>query len=264
MFMVSDSPENRVTTKAYWNSIWSHVEADRLVLDESHFYYGRNGLFTKLIARHLGDIRGKSVVELGGGGLNCRLLAMARWLGAQVAAVDFSEEGLRSVANLFEANGCRATFVRQDVCEWTPMEQFDFVVHWGLLEHFKDPTPVLSKSADALKSRGRLLFSMPNMEGIGARYWKRWSPQSWGMHVFHPRALIASSLSAVGFFEPDAFFFGMPFFKITDWEERHVAQLSLDLMQKAASGSARIFPLYHRIGTKSLSMERGYCARKRA
>ena len=261
--MHSKVPENRVTTEGYWNDIWAPISGRDGKLSEGDFYFGRRGLFSKLVEDQLGDIAGKSVLEFGGGGNNFRLLAMAKWLGSHVTALDFSEEGLKIVEELFSANGCDASFIKGDICEWVPAEQYDLVVHWGVLEHFVDPMPILRKSAAALKPGGSLLFSMPNMEAAAAQLWKKWSPENWSKHIFHPTELLYTQLSEIGFCNISSFYFGVPFFKMAEWEVKSVAQYPVDLMQKLASASARIFlPLNHGMGHRLVSMERIFCARK--
>lgn len=261
--MVSKMPDNRVTTQGYWDSVWSPLSGREGRLIAADYYFGQRGVFSKLVKDRLGDIAGKSVLEFGGGGNNFRLLAMAKWLGAEVTALDFSDEGLAVVKEMFRVNGCDASFIKQDICEWLPTEQYDFIVHWGVLEHFVDPMPILLKSAAALKPGGSLLFSMPNMEAIAAKLWKKWSPDNWSKHIFHPADLINSQLSEIGFCNIESFYFGVPFVKISDWEVKSIAQYPVDLMQKFSSASARVLPAMYRMGHRLVSMERGFYARKR-
>ncbi len=253
--------DNSVTNRSYWNSVWSGTPATSL-LDPQHFYAGRNGLFVKLIRRHLGDLRGRSLIELGGGGNNTRLLALTKWLGADATVLDFSEEGLRAVGNLFDANECRARQINADLGSWVPKEEYDVVTHWGVLEHFVDPRPLLEKSALALKPGGSMLFSMPNMEAFASRLWARWSPDNWGVHVWHSEQGVLQCLAGVGLVDVRSFHFGIPFVKMAPWERRTPAQYPFDLLQKLASASARVLPVYHRWGHRKLSMERGFVARR--
>lgn len=260
--MTKHLSENSVTNRSYWNSVWSEDLPGPTTLNEDDFHAGRNGLFIKLIQRHLGDIRRKSVVEFGGGGNNTRLLALAKWLQADVTALDFSEEGLRVVARLFESNQCNAHFVSADLTSWVPEDRFDFVVHWGVLEHFIDPRPLLAKSAAALAPGGALMFSMPNMEALAAGLWKRWSPNNWANHILHTDDLIVHTLSELGLADVRAFHFGIPAVKMDNWERRTPVQYPFDLLQKLGSASARLLPVFHRWGHRSLSMERGFFARR--
>jgi len=263
--MVNTSPENRLTNEKYWDSIWTPLDGNYHNLHVSDFYFGRKGLFTKLIQNRIGDISGKTVLELGGGGNNYRLLSMAKWSGALVTALDFSAEGLKVVNDLFKINTCKASFIQDDILNWQPKEpnvNFDVVTHWGVLEHFIDPKPMLKKSFEALNPGGSLIFSMPNMEAFAARYWQKWCPDSWSKHIFHSTELIQATLSELGFTYVECFYFGVPCIKAANWETKSPLQPSLDLIQKILSASARIFPVYHKLGHRRISMERGFFARK--
>lgn len=260
--MHKNAPENKITNEGYWDDVWSPLGGSESQLNESDFYFGRRGLFCKLVEARLGSIAGKSVLELGGGGNNFRLLAMVKWLHAVATALDFSEEGLQIVKKLFDANGYEVSLIKRDICDWVPVEQYDFVVHWGVLEHFVDPMPILRKSAEALKPGGVLLFSMPNMEAAAAKLWKTWCPENWSKHIFHPAELIESNLNEIGLQGVGSFYFGVPFIKTADWEIKSAAQLPVDLLQKLGSVSSRIFPVFHKLGHRLVSMERGFYAKK--
>lgn len=253
--------DNSVTNRSYWNSVWSSTPATS-VLDPKDFYAGRNGLFVKLIQRQVGEVRGRSLIELGGGGNNTRLLALTKWLGVDATVLDFSEEGLRAVGDLLSANECRARLINADLGSWAPEERYDVVTHWGVLEHFVDPRPLLEKSALALKPGGVLVFSMPNMEAFASRLWARWSPENWGVHVWHSEQTVMRCLAEIGLVEVRSFHFGMPFVKMSPWERRTPSRYPFDLLQKLASASARVLPVYHRWGHRKLSMERGFIARR--
>lgn len=260
--MPIDSRENRVTSESYWNGVWSPLGGQEVELQSRDFYFGRNGMFRKLIQARLGNIDGARVLEFGGGGNNLRLLSMAKWMGANVTALDFSQEGLQIVRQLFRTNGCSGEFIEADLCEWTPTDKYDFVVHWGVLEHFVDPWPILQKTDDALKAGGGVLFSMPNMEAAAARLWEKWSPDNWSKHVFHSNELVEGTLKKLGFSDIECFYFGIPFFKTAEWERSGLSQRLVDFLQKIGSASARVLPVCHRMGHRLVSMERGFCARK--
>lgn len=250
---------NKVTTETYWDSVWRAFSGSEELL-ESHYYYGRHGIFTKLISQKLGDIRDQSVLELGGGGLNFRLLVMAKWLGAKVTALDYSTEGLEVLRRLFAANGCEGTFIQQDISDWQPEQKYDLVTHWGVAEHFLDPRQILEKSVISLKPGGKVLFSMPNMTAVGAALWRKWAPDNWSKHVLHDSSTLQAILVDLGATQFSAFHFGIPMVKIADWEQPSLLQLPVNLLQKVASASARVAPVFHRVGHSSFSMERGFMA----
>jgi D-arabinose 1-dehydrogenase-like Zn-dependent alcohol dehydrogenase len=56
------------------------------------------------------------VLEIGGGGTNSRLLAMAKWMGADVTALDYSKQGLDVIQRLFAYNDAHGNFVLGVTC----------------------------------------------------------------------------------------------------------------------------------------------------
>src|SRR5207249_2403070 len=107
------------------------------------------------------------VVELGGAG-SYFLLALAKWERARATAVDYSPPGSALTREIFAANHEAVRTICEDIFEWQPAEKFDAVLHFGLIEHFADPEPLLRKSAELLKDGGQLVFTMPNMQAWGA------------------------------------------------------------------------------------------------
>ncbi|HXV87004.1 MAG TPA: class I SAM-dependent methyltransferase [Gemmatimonadales bacterium] len=108
------------------------------------------------ITRVLPDSAGRRVLEVGAGtGREGHALA-AR--GAMVIALDFSAEALR----LSRTVSPRALLVRGDALA-APFRDgtFDLVYHQGLLEHFRDPAPLLRENRRLVREGGLLLVDVP-------------------------------------------------------------------------------------------------------
>jgi SAM-dependent methyltransferase len=108
------------------------------------------------ITRALPDLRGRRVLEVGAGtGREAHTLAQR---GATAVALDFSPEALRLSRQV--SPGVR--LVRGDalIAPFRP-ESFDLVYHQGLLEHFRDPAPLLAENRRVLRHDGLLLVDVP-------------------------------------------------------------------------------------------------------
>lgn len=67
-----------------------------------------------------------------------------------------------------------------------PAGGFDAVVGWQVLEHCLDPTAVLRMAAVALRPRGQLLLSTPNVRSVGRwLFGARWSDWQIPLHLWH-------------------------------------------------------------------------------
>ena len=86
------TPHHELTDPAYWDGVWAEPASDEQLspLDPQ---FGRDGAFMRMIRRHVRDLAGQRVLEVGAGA-NYRLLALRRWAGAHVTGVDYSGVGL--------------------------------------------------------------------------------------------------------------------------------------------------------------------------
>lgn len=135
-----------------WESDYLNPEMDR-------FYdlaFGR-------ILRSLGDVRGKTILEVGCGYCyHTRRLARSE---LSITAVDFSlpaleaaertlsESGLSGKVNLQQADATALPF--ED-------ESFDHVLIWGVLMHIPEVEKALREAARVLKPAGKLVISETN------------------------------------------------------------------------------------------------------
>ncbi len=260
--MTGSGDSSALTDSDHWDRKWSGAHRIR-ELSPRHEYFGRRGLFMRMVRRWISDLNGATVLELGGGGLNRRLLALSMWGGAEVHALDYSPVSLELLDRLFEANGVTVTAHQGDFESFDfGGQQFDLVVHWGVLEHFSDPAPLLKLSADLVRPGGSLLLSMPNMCGPCGYFWKRWSPEGWKTHVYHPPERILKSCQRAGFVEAEEFFFGYPCVRHSKWEQQGLAQKGIDWVQTGLKTLSILVPVFHRVGGPKISMERGFFARK--
>lgn len=253
--------QKALTDEKFWDEAWSDKKKKKRVLKSYHPYFGKNGIFMKMIRRHVKDLDGKSVIELGGGGPNLRLLALHQWAGAKIATIDFSPVGLREVDELFKAHGASLDLHEGDFTTYDfEGRTFDLVVHWGVLEHFTDMVPLLALCRKLLAKDGVMVFSMPNMKSIGAKAWKKWSPQNWDAHIYHGAPDIASACEKSGLRLEEAFHYGYPFLGQASFEKKGVVPKLVGKMQSLAVYSSVVVPFYHAVGHASWSSQRGFRA----
>src|SRR5436305_1661250 len=94
-----------LTSAPFWDRQWRCHSSVKIV-SPRHGVLGRNGIFLRTMRRHLGTWEKPSVLELGGGAAY-RLLALAKWAGARVTAIDYSPVGIEQTETIFAANGCK-------------------------------------------------------------------------------------------------------------------------------------------------------------
>lgn len=142
----------KTSERRHWEKFWG---AER---DPDEIYPDSPALMDRLEAD--GIAPGTRVLEVGAGsGRDAVALARA---GAHVTVVDYAENALEHVRVNAERAGVRVNRLRADgQCTPFPDGAFDLVIHQGLLEHFRDPLPLLGDNLRVLAPGGRLYCAVP-------------------------------------------------------------------------------------------------------
>jgi ubiquinone/menaquinone biosynthesis C-methylase UbiE len=144
----------RTSTKKHWQDFWE--EADSLSLED---VYGNDGRIVRELFA-LGDPTDKMVLEVGAGsGRDAVSLARA---GATVLTLDYVPGSLALTRQAAVASSVVVSPVGGDALN-KPFadDTFDLIFHQGLLEHFRDPLPLLRENLRILKPGGYLLVDVP-------------------------------------------------------------------------------------------------------
>ncbi|MCB9559555.1 MAG: methyltransferase domain-containing protein [Kofleriaceae bacterium] len=250
-----------ITDADYWDGFLD-ARAAATRIPSWHGTWGKHGAFLRLLTRHCGSLRGARVIELGGA-CSVRLMSLARFAACDAVALDFAPQRLAVTKQMFQANGAQVECVAGDLFEYRPTRPFDLVTHWGLLEHFERPAAVMEASARLLRPGGLVAFSMPNMEALGAQLWRSRCPRNWATHIFHSDSVVHEACHAAGLELTATYHWGPPMLQISAWERDARWLHGVTLAQVALQGLAKATPVFQ-WGTRLLSMERAFVARRRA
>lgn len=136
-----------------WQRFWEEKERSKKV------YPSVSDIVGELI-RVCPNLRKKKVLEVGSGtGRDGIELAQKE---AEVFLLDFAKSGLALSQYFASEKGVKTHRVMGDAQKAPfPDESFDILLHQGLMEHFRDPRPLLRENYRLLKNRGVLLVDVP-------------------------------------------------------------------------------------------------------
>jgi len=142
----------RVSTLGHWESYWrGHANLEQT--------YSTGGRLAREIL-HDGAVAGRRVLEVGAGS-GRDTLALAR-AGAEAVVLDYAPTSLELVERQAREQGVTVHLVRADALAMPFREgAFDVVFHQGLLEHFRDPHPLLAENARVTARGGRVIVDVP-------------------------------------------------------------------------------------------------------
>lgn len=142
----------RASTPRHWDDYWKKQDD----LDDA--YSNEDRLIDALLAQ--ADPKGLKVLEVGGGsGRDSIRLAK---MGAEVTVIDYVRSSLDVVARNAAKHDARIELIHGDALAMPfPEGTFDVVFHQGLLEHFRDPGPLLRENRRVLKTGGLVLIDVP-------------------------------------------------------------------------------------------------------
>jgi len=142
----------RASTLGHWESYWrAHADIDRT--------YSTGGRLAAEIERD-GPVVDQPVLEVGAGS-GRDTIALAR-AGARAVVLDYSPASLELVRDQARAAGVTVHMVRADATA-LPFRDgtFEVVFHQGLIEHFRDPMPLMRENARVVRTGGRLVADVP-------------------------------------------------------------------------------------------------------
>lgn len=144
----------RESTPRHWQEFWEEAESHGL-----EDVYDNDGRLVREITA-LGPLAGKRILEVGAGtGRDAVALARA---GAEVYTLDYVAGSLGLIRIAADDGGVSVALVCGDGLAMPfAAGSFDIIFHQGLLEHFRDPMPLLRENVRVLREDGLLVVDVP-------------------------------------------------------------------------------------------------------
>ncbi|MBI4906120.1 MAG: class I SAM-dependent methyltransferase [Acidobacteria bacterium] len=162
-------PAPDLTTVAYWDQVAQDTKLARPIDPAGRSPRNRlRRAFHEEFTRGFGEapLWGRRILEIGCAG-SVWLPYFHRTFGLDVAGLDYSEEGCAQSRRVMQRENVPCEIICADL--FAPpdhlMEAFDYVVSFGVVEHFTDTASALAVCARLVRPGGTLITFVPNMAG---------------------------------------------------------------------------------------------------
>src|SRR5215831_112159 len=181
--------EDARASKEYWNSLWHERQLPPAIAVGDQSLRNHINLKFHAFFRKTFDSGKRLSNELRLAELGC---ARSVWLpyfskefGFQVAGVDYSSTGCDQARAILAREGVDGQVMLADI--FSPPQSllgcFDYVVSFGLVEHFQATDECLRSCAAFLKPGGKMFTLIPNMNGMTGWLQKVLEREVYDVHV---------------------------------------------------------------------------------
>jgi len=176
-------------SKEYWESLWREGKLPRAVNPRDHSLKNEAGLkfdalFRQVFAAERHPSYAPNLLELG--------CARSAWLpyfskefGFCVTGVDYSPLGCDQAKAILAMEGIEGDVTLADISSAPPrlLNRFNYVVSFGLVEHFEATDECLRSCGAFLKPGGTMVTVIPNMNGLVGRLQKWLAREVYDVHI---------------------------------------------------------------------------------
>ena len=132
---------------------------------------------------------GGEMLEIGGGSSDWLIAIAKKLLPTAAVSLDYSKLGCANILEKAKQASVSVEAIHADMFD--PPEhavrRFDFVMSFGVVEHFENLPAAISTCARFCKPGGILYTLIPNMSGLNGALTKRWNRAVYDMHIPHDR-----------------------------------------------------------------------------
>lgn len=199
----SESQKNLVekTSPEYWDAFWETNQIpNEIVINKKHINSYLHTEFDAFFKKHIDKGKEKKLIELGCGN-SVWLPYFYKNFNLDVSGLDYSDLGCERSRFILKKYNTPGRIFEGDLF-YPPEElkgKFDYVVSFGVIEHFRDTVEVLKAHAKYLNISGKIIVSVPNMCGFTGWYQKVMNRAVYDTHVPIDKNHLEEALLKAGF-----------------------------------------------------------------
>jgi SAM-dependent methyltransferase len=241
--------ENRLTTEETWRKHWMSKNHIQFISDSYCFH--------DFIQRAVKKIQPNGAcIELGGFPGKFSIF-FKKYCGLKPTLLDFhfDEAVLR---DLIEFNGLQhedIKCIQADLFSHVPVERYDMVCSFGLIEHFTDIKEVINSHIKYMKPGAVLIIALPNFRGVNGLLQKYFDPANLAIHnleIMNP-VLLANALADFGMVEIEAGYYPSTAVWLENLDQRGTfLNILIRVLSRLMSLSGKIFGMQSRMLSDSI------------
>ncbi|MBK0378022.1 class I SAM-dependent methyltransferase [Mucilaginibacter segetis] len=238
--------ENNLTDRSFWKAFWE----------------SRIGLIFKLKPTYIfGDILGKIIAEKKvktaielGGFPGYYAIYLKKYQHLKTTLLDYFIHH-ELVEQLLKVNGLQKddiNIIEADLFTYKPIEQYDMVLSFGLIEHFNDTKFIIGEHIKFLKPGGTLFITLPNFKAVNGWVQRQFDKDNYDKHNINSMDLdlLKSSCEQFGLSNVEAYYHG----KFSVWLENKTEQtITAKFLMKAIWLTGKIATKLVPVESKMLS-----------
>ncbi len=176
-----DSPEESEAGRYYESEDYiSHSDSKKGMTDNAYQFVRKIMLNWKknLIRKITGHSSG-SILDIGSG--TGHFLNTMKKSGWDIKGVEINAKAREYAASQFNIDT-----IHPDKIQTLPVNSFDCITLWHVLEHFHEPFKLMEEIGRLLKSEGVAIIALPNTNSFDSKYYdKRWAAYDVPRHLWH-------------------------------------------------------------------------------
>jgi len=178
-----------ITEKKYWDSLYGNDSDGKTITSQYKTDYKQ--LCDKLIMDKIIEFySGDNFLEVGAGNSDWMIRVCKEFSPSYCAGLDYSEQGCELLKNKAKKNNVKIDVINADI--FSPptetLNKFDFIMSYGVVEHFKDLPNVLKTISRFSKANGLMFTLIPNMSGVIGSLTRLLDEDIYNIHVPHDLA----------------------------------------------------------------------------
>jgi SAM-dependent methyltransferase len=211
--------DNNLTDRSFWKAFWE----SRIGLI---FNIKRDYIFGDILGRIKAEKGAQTAIELGGFP-GYYAIYLKKYENMDTTLFDyFIHPGL--INELAEKNGLKEgdiKVIESDLFTYQPVDKYDMVLSFGLIEHFKDTKAIIETHLPFLKTGGTLFITLPNFKSINGWVQRKFDLENYNKHYIEcmDPDLLANYCKQLGLTEVESYYHG----KFSMWLENKGTQSAL-------------------------------------